>query len=222
VHVEAWGLEPARYYWYRFKAGDEISAVGRTKTPPPPAASLSSLKFAFASCTDFQEGYFPAYRAIAEDEDLDLVFYLGDYIYEYGPDSNSTRTHETPAPTDLEGYRNRYAEYRMDPNQQAAHAAHPWEVIWDDHEAYNNVEGPEDQNAQTAGAALAYWEHMPLRPSASPQVAGGPDLHIYRDIDYGNLAHFNMLDTRQYREPPPTPGTTATRQTLPTPPWRTT
>src|SRR5215203_5895446 len=79
VHAALWGLEPARYYWYRFKAGDEISRVGRTKTAPEGVAPLSSLKFAFASCSDFQEGYFPAYRAIAEDEDLDFVFHLGDY-----------------------------------------------------------------------------------------------------------------------------------------------
>jgi alkaline phosphatase D len=47
---------------------------------------------------------------------------------------------------------------------------------------------------------------MPLRPSSSPEAAGGPDLLLYRDIDYGNLVHFNMLDTRQYREPSPDPG----------------
>jgi len=107
VHVALWGLEPARYYWYRFKAGEEISPVGRTKTAPEAGAPLSSLKFAFASCADYQEGYFPAYRAIAEDEDLDFVFHLGDFIYEYAPDPDSTRVAETPGPTDLESYRNR-------------------------------------------------------------------------------------------------------------------
>jgi alkaline phosphatase D len=80
VHVAPYGLEPARYYWYRFKVGDEISPVGRTNTPPPPGAPLSAMSFAFASCADYQEGYFPAYRAIAEEEDLDVVFHLGDYI----------------------------------------------------------------------------------------------------------------------------------------------
>jgi hypothetical protein len=123
------GLEPSTYYWYRFKAGDEISPVGRTKTPPPYGAPLSSLKFAFASCADYQEGYFPAYRAIAEEEDLDIVFHLGDYIYEYAPDPSSTRVAKTPAPDDIFTYRDTYAEYKLDPGLQAAHAMHPWMVI---------------------------------------------------------------------------------------------
>ncbi len=117
VHVAPYGLEPARYYWYRFKAGDEISPVGRTKTAPEAGAPLSSMSFAFASCSDFQEGYFPVYRAIAE-EDLDVVFHLGDFIYEYGPDSESTRVSQTPTPTDIKTYRNTYAEYLLDQDLQ--------------------------------------------------------------------------------------------------------
>jgi alkaline phosphatase D len=213
VHVAPNGLEPARYYWYRFKAGDEISAVGRTKTPPPPGAPLSAMSFAFASCADYQEGYFPAYRAIAEEEDLDVVFHLGDYIYEYAPNPESTRVAQTPAPTDIETYRNTYAEQKLDPALQAAHAMHPWEVIPDDHEVYNNFEGAADQSRQAAAAFLAYWEHMPLRPSASPQAAGGADLLLYRDINYGDLAQFNMLDTRQYRGEAPDPETEGTTET---------
>jgi alkaline phosphatase D len=205
VHVAPWGLEPASYYWYRFKVGDEISAVDRTKTPPPLGAPLGAMSFAFASCADYQEGYFPAYRAIAEDEDLDVVFHLGDYIYEYAPDPDSTRVAKTPAPTDLETYRNTYAEQKLDPASQAAHAMHPWEVIPDDHEVYNNFEGPADQGVRQAAAFLAYWEHMPLRPSASPLAAEGPDLLLYREITYGDLARFAMLDTRQYRGEPPDP-----------------
>ncbi|HVE99801.1 MAG TPA: alkaline phosphatase D family protein [Rubrobacteraceae bacterium] len=204
VHAALSGLEPARYYWYRFKAGSEISPVGRTKTPPETGASLSSMSFAFVSCSDFQEGYFPVYRAVAE-EDLDVVFHLGDFIYEYGPDPESTRVAQTPAPTDLETYRSTYAEYLLDPDLQAARAMHPWEVIPDDHEVYNNFEGaPEDEDQATA-AAFAYWEHMPLRPSASPQAAEGANLLLYRDVTYGDLAQFNMLDTRQYRGEPPDP-----------------
>src|SRR5215204_1699604 len=205
VHVALQGLEPARYYWYRFKAGDEISRVGRTKTAPEAGAPLSSMSFAFASCSDFQEGYFPAYRAIAEDEDLDVVFHLGDYIYEYAPDPESTRVSQTPGPTDLETYRNTYAEYLLDPDLQNAHAMHPWEVIPDDHETYNNFEGAPDEEDQATAAAFAYWEHMPLRPTASPHYAEGPDLLLYRDINYGDLALFGALDTRQYRGEPPDP-----------------
>ena len=206
VHVANQGLEPSTYYWYRFKAGDEISPVGRTKTAPPFGAPLGSLKFAFASCADYQEGYFPAYRAIAEDEDLDIVFHLGDYIYEYAPDPSSTRVAKTPAPEDIFAYRDTYAEQKLDPGLQAAHAMHPWEVIPDDHEVYNNFEGEAGQSRRAGGALLAYWEHMPLRPSAAPTWEGGvPNLELYRDIEYGDLARLVMLDTRQYRGEPPDP-----------------
>ena len=206
VHVALQGLEPARYYWYRFKAGDEISRVGRTKTAPEAGAPLNSMSFAFASCSDYQEGYFPAYRAIAEDEDLDVVFHLGDYIYEYDPDPESTRVGQTDGPTDLMSYRNTYAEYRLDPDLQDAHAMHPWEVIPDDHEVYNNYEGDPAQSDVATAALLAYWEHMPLRPSASPHFDGGEDLlHLYRTINYGDLALFAALDTRDYRKEPAEP-----------------
>ena len=207
VHVALRGLEPARYYWYRFKAGDEISRVGRTKTAPEAGAPLNSMSFAFVSCSDFQEGYFPVYRAIAEDEDLDVVFHLGDYIYEYDPDPEATRVSQTPGPTDLTSYRNTYAEYRLDPDLQDAHAMHPFEVIPDDHEVYNNFEGDPEWSTDGGGPALlAYWEHMPLRPSASPYFDGEEDLlRLYRTINYGDLALFAALDTRQYRKEPADP-----------------
>jgi alkaline phosphatase D len=214
VHVGVTGLEPARHYWYRFKAGDEISPVGRTKTAPAFDAPLSSLAFAFASCSDFQEGYFPAYRAIAEEE-LDVVFHLGDYIYEYAPAPGSTRVAQTPAPTDLESYRNTHAEQKTDPDLQAAHAAHPWFGVPDDHEVYNSYteSEPEDYEAQVEGAIQAYWEHMPLRPYTDPSVRGVPDAPLYRRFYYGDLAQFSILDTRQYRGEPPDPETEGERKT---------
>jgi len=86
-------------------------------------------------------------------------------------------------------------------------------VIPDDHEVYNNFEGAPEDEDQAAAAALAYWEHMPLRPTASPHYAEGANLLLYRDINYGDLAHFNMLDTRQYRGEPPDPETEGSPET---------
>ncbi len=83
VHAEVDGLDPGREYFYRFKAGSEISPIGRTKTAPAVGASVSEMTFAFVSCQQYEHGYFTAYRRMAE-EDLDLVVHLGDYIYEYG------------------------------------------------------------------------------------------------------------------------------------------
>ena len=210
VHVVARGLEPNRRYFYRFRAGSEISPVGRTKTVPEPGAAVSEMRFAFASCQQFEHGFYTAYRHISE-EDLDLVVHLGDYIYEYGIDeyvapSGNVRHHNGPKIFTLPQYRNRYALYRSaSTNLRAAHAAFPWVVTWDDHEVENNyADGTpgstlsvEEFLRRRAAAYQAYFEHMPLRRSSMPQ---GPDMRLFRRLTYGNLAEFNVLDTRQFRD----------------------
>ena len=203
VHVEARGLAPERWYWYRFSAGDAQSAVGRTRTAPPATAAGSRLRFAFASCQQYEQGYFGAYRHIVADAP-DLVAFLGDYIYESTWGKEHVRSHASPEPTTLEGYRARYALYRSDPDLQAAHAACPWIVTWDDHEVDNDYadDRPEDGMEREpflqrrAAAYRAYYEHMPLPPRMQPK---GPDMRIHTHLDWGRLARFYLLDTRQYR-----------------------
>jgi len=207
VHVEVGGLRPNRWYWYQFKAGSEVSPIGRTKTAPAPGTPLDRLRFAFASCQDWQNGFYSAYDNMAQ-EDLDLVVHLGDYIYEYGPQPGGPRQHNGPEIVTLEDYRNRYALYRTDPSLQAVHAAFPWIVTWDDHEVDNNYADqiPEDNQSREAflqrraNAYKAYYEHMPLRALSIPQ---GPDMRLYRRFTFGDLAEFNILDTRQYRSDQP-------------------
>ncbi|SDW00403.1 alkaline phosphatase D [Marininema mesophilum] len=209
VHVDVRGLKPGREYFYRFKSGSDISAVGRTKTTPLKGSSISDMSLAFASCQQYEHGYYTAYRHMAQ-EDLDVVFHLGDYIYEYGAgkyvaNSGNVRRHESQEVKSLSEYRNRYAQYRKDPDLQAAHAAFPWIAVWDDHEVDNNYAGshPEKNQSPTAflrrkaAAYQAYYEYMPMRLSLLPH---GPQMRIYRRFTYGNLAEFNMLDTRQYRD----------------------
>mgnify|MGYP002336029826 CR=1 FL=1 len=207
VHVELEGLDPGREYFYRFVAGPQQSPVGRAVTAP--AGGVDGLRFAFVSCQDWQNGYYPAYRALVDD-DLDLVVHLGDYIYEYGPEGKSrpgsppARVHEGPEVFSLESYRNRHALYRTDVALQAAHARAPWLVVWDDHEVENNYAGdipeegtspPGDFRARRANAYQAYYEHMPLRRAGYPR--------LYRSVDWGTLARFHVLDTRQYRTDQP-------------------
>src|SRR5207253_2953621 len=133
VHVEVDGLEPGRWYWYRFRIGPHLSPVGRTRTAPPANSSPAALTFAFASCADWQNGFFTAYDDMAA-QDLDLVVFLGDYIYEAGPEGKTRplgapgRVHQGSEATDLAGYRNRHAQYKTDPALQAAHARFPWVV----------------------------------------------------------------------------------------------
>ncbi|MGH9754796.1 MAG: alkaline phosphatase D family protein [Blastocatellia bacterium] len=207
VHVEAQGLEPARWYWYRFMAGSVVSPVGRTRTAPALNARLDRLRFAFASCQHYETGFFTAYKHMA-DEDLDLVAHLGDYIYEGAPAADRPRRHNSPEIISLEDYRNRYALYKSDPDLKLAHAAFPWIVTWDDHEVDNNYAGdvPEDKQSRRAflerraHAYQAYYEHMPLRRSSLPR---GSDMRLYRRLRFGDLAEFNVLDTRQYRSDQP-------------------
>ncbi len=208
VHVELTGLEPARWYWYQFTAGGVDSPIGRTRTAPAVGASLRKFACAFASCQNWQSGYFTAYRHMA-GEDLDLVVHLGDYIYEGGISGGSgPRKHNSAEIVTLTDYRNRYALYKSDPDLQAAHAAFPWVVTWDDHEVENNYAGlirdnrnpPGDFRLRRAAAYQAYYEHLPLRRSSIPVGAG---MLLYRRLTFGNLARFNVLDTRQYRTKQP-------------------
>jgi alkaline phosphatase D len=213
VHAEVFGLEPDREYWYRFLAGGQESPVGRTRTAPAAGVLAQRLRLAFVSCQDWQNGYWSAYRRLAEEE-LDLILHLGDYVYEYGPEAKTRpgsppdRVHEGPEVFSLESYRNRHALYKTDPALQAAHAAAPWIVTWDDHEVENNyADGipesgsspPGDFATRRANAFRAYYEHMPLRGS----LPTGPNLQLYRRLAWGALAELNVLDTRQYRTDQP-------------------
>ena len=203
VHAEVGGLEPDRVYHYRFLAGNAESPIGRTRTAAAAGARADRLRFAVASCQQFEHGYYTAYRHMAA-EDLDLVVHLGDYIYEKSWGDNIVRPHAGTEIFSLEDYRNRYQQYRGDPDLQAAHAAFPWIVTWDDHEVDNNYAGgiPEDSQhpdaflLRRAAAYQAFYEFMPVRRTSMPR---GPAMGLYRRFDFGNLVSLPMLDTRQYR-----------------------
>jgi alkaline phosphatase D len=203
VRVEAKGLEPNRWYWYRFMAGDAVSPPGRTRTAPRPDAAVERLRFAFASCQQYEQGFYGAHRHIAADAP-DLVAFLGDYIYESSWGREHVRKHTGGEPYTLEDYRARYALYKSDPDLQAAHAACPWIVTWDDHEVDNDYadDRPEDGMpreaflARRAAAYRAFYEHMPLPGRMRPQ---GPDMRLYTQLGWGSLGRFYLLDDRQYR-----------------------
>jgi alkaline phosphatase D len=209
MHVDVTGLDPDTWYSYRFQAGGFTSQVGQARTAPAADAMPSApLLIAAASCQHYESGYYTAHRDIA-DAGVDLVAFLGDFIYEgadrqIGSEENNPRTHGTPEPTTLEGYRDRYALYLSDADLQASRAGCPWIVTWDDHEVENNHAGntpqdPADQEgfaARRAAAYQAWWEHMPVR---LPQPQAGSEYKIYRTIEWGALARIPVLDGRQYR-----------------------
>jgi len=150
VHVEVAGLRPGRWYWYQFRVGSEVSPKGRTRTFPAPTELPERLRFAFASCQHYESGLYTAYEHMVR-EDLDLIVHLGDYIYEGGVTAGRTRKHNGAEIRTLDDYRARHALYRLDPALQAAHAAAPWLVTWDDHEVVNNYAGdiPQDPDRTT-------------------------------------------------------------------------
>ena len=206
VHTEVTGLAPDRWYFYRFRAGDAVSPTGRTRTAPAPGTNPGRMRFAFASCQHYEQGYYTSYRHMVAD-DLDLVVFLGDYIYESSLRRNQVRMHErADEPVTIDEYRARYALYKVDKDLQSAHQAYPWLATWDDHEVDNDYAGdrqedgapPEEFLLRRAAAYRAYYEHMPLPARMRPS---GPAMQIYSTWAWGSLADIHLLDGRQYRSP---------------------
>ncbi|MBM7365530.1 alkaline phosphatase D family protein [Gordonia hydrophobica] len=216
VKVDVAGLAPRTRYWYRFRvtggpAAGAVSPIGRTRTAPAADADVASVKFGVVSCSNWEAGYFAAYRHLAKRTELDAVVHLGDYIYEYGAGeyggkTGPVRRHE-PAHdiVSLADYRIRHGQYKTDPDLRELHAVHPFIVTWDDHESADNSyrAGAENHNRRTQGswaarkanADKAYYEWMPVRP-----VVTESNRHIYRRLRYGNLLELSMLDLRTYRD----------------------
>lgn len=205
VKVDVEGLEAGTRYYYRFMNGDRVSPTGVTRTLP--AGSIESAAFAVVSCSNYPAGFFNVYREVAK-QDVDAVLHLGDYLYEYTAQGYaSERAQEFGRVVEpanellaLQDYRTRYAQYHTDADLQAAHAAHPFIVVWDDHEIANDTwrEGAQNHNPATEGdfterklaAIQAWYEWLPVRPPSSV------DEVIYRRFQYGDLLDLLMLDTR--------------------------
>lgn len=221
VHAEPAGLAPGRPYWYRFSALGHRSPTGLTRTAPAPGAPAGPLELAVASCQRWDHGHYAAWARLAE-QPPGIVLFLGDYIYENAAParpSTGSRQHRGGTPRTLADYRDRYALYKSDPALQAAHAAAPWLLAWDDHEVDNDYAGLQDMAlhsdfpARRAAAYQAYWEHQPLPRAARP---GRHGLRLHDRCDWGGLARIHLLDGRQYRDPQacPLPGRGGSR-TLP-------
>ena len=204
--ADATGLAAGKDYFFRFRSGDAISPVGRTRTLP--AAGATSVSLAVFSCSNYPAGYFNVYAEAAKSG-AQFAVHLGDFIYEYGADGYASTDAKAlgrvvePANEclSLADYRKRYAQYRSDPDSKVFSASLPLIAVWDDHEVANDTykDGAENHTATTEGsfaarraAAIQAWhEWMPVRaPDASNLMK------IYRSFDFGGLAVLHMLDTR--------------------------
>jgi alkaline phosphatase D len=207
IKVDVGALRPATTYYYRFRCLGAVSPLGRTRTLP--RGSVERVRLAVVSCSNYPAGFFNVYARIAERDDLDVVLHLGDYLYEY--DANGYASEQASAlgrvvepATEivaLADYRTRHAQYKLDPDAQALHAALPMIAVWDDHEIANDAWRDGAQNhdagvegswaARRAAAIQAYHEWMPTR---LPEPAR-PE-RIFRSFDFGDLVSLHMLDTR--------------------------
>ncbi len=202
VKVDVGNLKSNTHYYYDFQSLDRRSVRGRTKTAPQPGQA-QQVRLGLVSCSNYEYGYFNAYRQLANGNDIDAVVHLGDYIYEYAVGGYSAsidgRAHVPENEIiSLEDYRLRYSHYRLDNDLMFIHQQYPFIVVWDDHESANNSwkDGAENHTEGEEGtwverknyAATAYMEWMPIRESNG--------LSIYRTIDFGDMARLVMLDTR--------------------------
>ncbi|MES2908907.1 MAG: alkaline phosphatase D family protein [Pseudomonadota bacterium] len=212
-------LPAGQFVYYRFVAGSQVSRIGRARTQPAVSAATTA-NFAVASCSNLPEGFFSVYDMISQEDNLDFVVHLGDYLYEYGEDeygdgsalvrNGLDRVPEPP--TEMitqQDYVLRHAQYKRDPELQRLHAQFPMICVWDDHEftndtyrdgAENHTEGAEGTWADRSGFSIrAYFNWMPLREQFSRQantLRPDPREVIYRRIRVGGLMDLIMLDTR--------------------------
>lgn len=210
VNVDADGLQANTWYYFRFNALGETSTIGRTRTAP--SGNVDQLRVAVVSCSNYQAGYFNAYERMASRNDIDLVIHLGDYIYEYETGGygyfTAERAHNPDHETvTLEDYRIRYSHYRLDPDLQLAHQNYPWIVVWDDHESANDswFGGAENHDAsqgdwfdRKGNSITAYYEWLPMRRPDPSDFE-----RIWRNISFGDLVDFIMIDTRLYARDEP-------------------
>jgi alkaline phosphatase D len=205
--VDLTGLQSGRSYYYRFSDSKTVSAIGHGKTLP--SGSVSEVRFAVLSCSNYPAGYFHVYQQVAQQQ-LDAVLHLGDYIYEYEQGGYATeRSAELGRAlaadnqaeiVSLSDYRKRYALYRSDKDLQQAHASHSFICVWDDHEITNDAwtDGAEnhqpnegDYQLRKLNALQAYYEWMPIRP-----LVAGQQQSLSRSFAFGDLVDLHMLDTR--------------------------
>ena len=203
VKVDVTGLSASTTYYYQFSSGSTKSVIGKTKTAP--SSGAETIRLGLSNCANFPVGYFTAYRDMALRGDLDAVLNLGDYIYEYG-DNDDLRPHiPSNEIVELDDYRARYSQYRLDPDLRLAHQHIPFISLWDDHEFANDSHktGADNHDPSTEGswddrviaAKKCYDEWMPIRPN----VSSG---NLYQKLPFGDLLDIFMTETNTYRDGP--------------------
>lgn len=226
VRIKVTGLSPYTQYYYRFEARGTVSLVGHTKTAPAPDAD-QPVRFAFASCQDYNGRYYHAWAALAAEPAVDFVVFLGDYIYETTndprfQDGEGERVIEIPdglvlnassnsrAALTLADYRSIYKQYKRDPDLREAHRLFPFVTIWDDHEFANDcwadhathfgeAQGDEKSPERRMAANRAWFEFTPADVTLTDQPFPN-DLAIHRALRFGRHMELVLTDLRSHRD----------------------
>ena len=228
LRVKVDSLEAYTHYYYRFRTETAASVTGRTKTAPA-LDQDEKVRFAFASCQDYNGRYYHSWRALAEEDEVDFVLFLGDYIYE------TTGNPSFQAPTEARNvsvpdgmalgdgedsyyaaltvadYRALYRQFRSDPDLQEAHRLYPFVTIWDDHEFsddswqdhanyFDGTEGDEQNTARREASSRAWFEYTPADLSFDADAGFPSDLSIYRQLRFGKHVELFLTDQRSYRD----------------------
>ena len=229
LRLKVTGLSAFTTYYYRFVSQEVISVTGRTKTAPA-ADQEENVRFVFASCQDFNGRYYHAWRALVEEEDdVDFVLFLGDYIYETEGDPRfqdpaetrkveledglSIGNEEAPfnAALSLNDYRSLYKTYRSDADLREVHRLFPFIIIWDDHEFaddcwqdnsthFNEAMGSEADPERRHRASQAWFEYQPADIDFDAAASFPSDITIYRTLRYGKHVELILSDQRYYRD----------------------
>lgn len=225
VRQKVTGLNPATTYYYQFVAGTARSKVGRFKTAPAATATPTQLDFAVLTCQDWSINHWGVYEQL-KTESLDFFIHLGDYIYEtVGADFQTgvaeSRHDGLTLPkgaslgeaagkyaNELTDYRYLYKKYRTDARIQAVHERFAMVAVWDDHEFSDDCwmasETYSDDNLMQGmrrrQANQAWYEFMPADIMFDNSAASAfNNVKLYRDLQFGTLAHLIMTDERLYR-----------------------
>ena len=216
VHVAVDGIGGAAQYRYGFTVAGAASPEGLFKILPTDRPA----RFAVVCCAKFNSGFFNAYRALAEMDDIDFVLHLGDYIYEAAevPVGKQTPGANIGRPMDPLGtcvtsadYDTRYREYRGDQDLLLLHSRHAMIATIDDHELSDNAwsggadehdparDGTWDDRKKAAMDAWQDWMPTMRHPLA---VGLGEQGHVWQEISLGEAGRILLCETRLARSDP--------------------
>ena len=198
VKVDVTNLQEDKIYFYRFFTDTDTSIIGRTKTL---SLTNENARLAFVNCNDYTKGYYNAFKALADRNDVDAVVHLGDYIYEQGGGVDD-RQHDPFAEVwRLNDYRTRFSQYKLDNYLSRCHQLYPFIQIWDDHDIVVDAVSDTSLRHQAQygsyhvrrwAAVKAFREWNPVRDDSTNFIKN------WRKFSFGSTVDVFMVDDRLY------------------------